>query len=124
EVLTRRYAYARQQFGTDFTPVEGDPMRPGEWMDHAAQADAVINLAGENVVAALARAPRRADGSPKVLVNASAVGYYGPHGDEELTEDSPPGSDFLARVCVDWETAARAAEPLGVRLALVRIGVV
>jgi uncharacterized protein (TIGR01777 family) len=57
-------------------------------------------------------------------VNASAIGYYGPHGDEELTEDSAPGSDFLAQLCVDWEKAARAAEPAGVRLAIVRVGVV
>src|SRR5262249_55672891 len=63
-------------------------------------------------------------GAPRVLVNASAIGYHGPHGDEELTEDSLPGDDTLARVCVEWENAARAAEPLGVRLAILRIGVV
>ena len=147
-VLTRRYAHARQQFGTNFMPVEGDPSKPGEWMDHAATADAVINLAGENVFArrwhpefkqlladsrvrstenvavALGRAPYRADGQPKVLVNASAVGYYGPHGDEELTEDSPPGSDFLADVAVRWETAALATQAAGPRVAIVRVGVV
>jgi uncharacterized protein (TIGR01777 family) len=71
-------------------------------------------------VQALARKP----GGPRVLVNASAVGYYGPRGDEELTEDSPPGDDFLARLCLAWEKAARQAEPLGVRVAVVRIGVV
>ena len=49
-----------------------------------------------------------------MLVNASAIGFYGPHGAEELTEDSPAGDDELARMCVDWEKAARAAEPLGV----------
>jgi uncharacterized protein (TIGR01777 family) len=148
EVLTRRYAHARQQFGTNFTPIEGDPTQPGEWTDHAAQADAVVNLAGENVfarrwhpafkqllsdsrvqstenvVAAMNQAPRRADGQSKVLVNASAIGYYGPHGDEELTEDSPPGSDFLADVCVRWEKAALAAQTAGVRTTLVRVGVV
>ncbi|HZT79578.1 MAG TPA: TIGR01777 family oxidoreductase, partial [Gemmataceae bacterium] len=127
---------------------EGDPMRPGAWTDAVADCDAVIHLAGENifgkrwgaafkqllhdsrvrgtenVVAALSRNPRTADGRPRVLVSASAIGWYGPHGDEELTEDAPPGDDFLARVCVDWERAARAAEPLGVRVALVRVGVV
>jgi uncharacterized protein (TIGR01777 family) len=76
------------------------------------------------VVQALAKSPRTAAGNPRVLVNASAIGYYGPHGDEELTEDSPPGDDFLARVCVDWEKAALAGERLGLRVAVIRIGVV
>jgi uncharacterized protein (TIGR01777 family) len=57
-------------------------------------------------------------------VNASAVGYYGPRGDEEIDESAPPGDDVLAKLCVAWEQSARAAEPLGVRVALVRIGVV
>src|SRR5205807_5277910 len=51
-------------------------------------------------------------------------GYYGPHGDEPLSEETPPGSDFLATLCRDWEAAARAAEPLGVRVVRVRTGVV
>jgi uncharacterized protein (TIGR01777 family) len=58
------------------------------------------------------------------LVNASAIGYYGPHGDEEVTEDSPPGSDFLANLCVEWENAAREAQSSGVRCAMIRVGVV
>ncbi len=147
-VLTRRYAAARQMMGPDCKIVEGDPMKPGDWQDAAADCDAVVNLAGENlfkhrwnaafkalmtdsrllstrhVVAALARKPNRGDGQRKILVNASAIGYYGPHGDEELTEDSPPASDYLAKLCVDWERAARAAESSGVRCALVRIGIV
>jgi uncharacterized protein (TIGR01777 family) len=76
------------------------------------------------VVRALARRQRNASGGPKVLVSASAVGYYGPRGDEELTEESPPGEDFLARLCVEWERAARLSEALGVRVAVLRIGVV
>jgi uncharacterized protein (TIGR01777 family) len=147
-VLTRRYGPARQTLGPDFKLIEGDPMRPGPWQQDAAECDAVINLAGENifnhrwndmfkglitasrlnatrlVVEALGRKPRRADGRPKVLVNASAIGIYGPHGDEELTEDSPPGSDFLAGLSVEWEKAARAVEATGVRCAFVRIGIV
>jgi uncharacterized protein (TIGR01777 family) len=147
-VLTRRYPQARQVFGPDCGLVEGDPTQPGDWRAAVADCDAVVNLAGENlfnrrwdpafktllrdsrlkatehVVQALARQPRRGDGRPKALVNASAIGYYGPHGDEELTEDSPPGSDFLAQLCIDWERAARAAEGSGVRVALVRVGVV
>jgi NAD dependent epimerase/dehydratase family enzyme len=99
DLLTRRYARARQEFGTDVTPHEGDPMQAGSWMEAAAAADGVINLYGENifnrrwhpafkqllrdsrvqsttnVAAALASKPRRLDGSPKVLVNASAIGF-------------------------------------------------
>src|SRR5437868_4401009 len=147
-VLTRRYADARQKLGTDITLLEGDPMQAGPWQDEIASCDAVINLAGENifarrwhhafktllresrthstanVVEALGRKPRTTRGQPKTLINASAIGYYGPHGDEELTEESPPGSDFLARACVDWENAAHQAEAVGVRVAIIRIGVV
>ncbi len=128
--------------------VEGDPTRRGDWMDAATDCDAIVHLAGENVFArrwnaafkarlhesrvlstqlvveALRRKPQRVDGQPKVLVNASAIGYYGPHDDEELTEDSPPGADFLANLCVEWERAARAAESAGVRVAMIRVGVV
>jgi hypothetical protein len=57
-------------------------------------------------------------------VNASAIGYYGPRGDEELAEDAGSGSDFMARTCVEWEAAARAAESAGTRVSLIRIGIV
>jgi uncharacterized protein (TIGR01777 family) len=147
-LLTRRYAFARQRFGTACDLVEGDPMQAGEWGNAIADCDAVVNLAGENVfnrrwratfkallaesrinsarnvVEALTRQPRRADGRPKVLVNASAIGYYGPHDNEDLTEDSPPSDDFLARLCVDWEKTALAVQTAGVRCALVRVGIV
>jgi uncharacterized protein len=117
-------------------------------MAKVEECDAVLHLAGENVFAkrwnaafkqmlvdsrvksttniadALKRKPRRADGSPKTLVNASAIGIYGPHGDEELTEESPAGSDFLSRLCVDWEAATHAVEAAGVRSTQVRVGVV
>jgi uncharacterized protein (TIGR01777 family) len=147
-VLTRRAGHARELFGSRAEIVEGDPMRHGAWMDAVGDCDAVVHLAGENVfsrrwnadfkkllydsrilstqlvVEALRRKPQRADGRQKVLVNASAIGYYGPRDDEELTEDSPPGSDFLANLCIEWEKAARAAESAGVRVAMIRIGVV
>ena len=147
-VLTRRLAVARDLFGAGCTPVEGDPMKPDEWMKTLGDCEGVIHLAGENIfgkrwseefkaalydsrikstqniVQALAVQPKRADGSPKVLVNASAIGFYGPHGDEELDENSSPGQDFLSHLCVEWEKAARAIEPVGVRLAIVRVGVV
>ena len=81
-------------------------------------------LSTQNLVAALAKKPRRADGTPKVLVNGSAIGWYGPHGDEELTEESGPGNDFLAQLCIEWENAANAAQQHGVRVVLLRTGVV
>jgi uncharacterized protein len=147
-VLTRRTEAARAALGSLCTVVEGDPTRPGPWVEAVDECDAVVNLTGEdlfkerwgpafkealrdsrvgstaNLVQALARKPRTAAGHPRVLVNASAVGYYGPCGDEGLTEESPPGEDFLARLCVEWERAALAAEALGVRVAVVRTGVV
>ena len=57
-----------------------------------------------------------ADPRPRVLVSSSAVGYYGPHGDERLDEDTPPGDDFLAEVCVVWEREAQRAAELGLRV--------
>jgi uncharacterized protein (TIGR01777 family) len=147
-ILTRRAYHAGQLFGDTAAVVEGDPTRSGDWMKGIDDCDAVIHLAGENVFArrwsadfkkqlrdsrilstqhvveALRRRPMRADGQSKVLVNASAIGYYGPRDDEELTEDSPPGSDFLAQLCIEWEQAARSAESAGVRVAWVRVGVV
>jgi uncharacterized protein (TIGR01777 family) len=147
KLLTRRPDAVREKFA-DCTLVAGDPMNAGPWMDAIEDCDAVINLAGENifgrrwnddfkrllidsrvkttdnVVAALVRKPRTDAGATKVLVNASAIGYYGPRGDEELGEDSPPGQDHQAQICVAWEKAALAAQPAGVRVALLRIGVV
>ncbi len=106
-------------------------------------ADAVVNLAGETIAqrwtaAAKARivgsraqaaervgaALRAAKSPPAVLVNASAVGFYGNRGDEELTEASPAGSGFLAETTLAWERAAREAVPDGVRLVLLRTGFV
>jgi uncharacterized protein (TIGR01777 family) len=144
-VLSRR-ADAWQRVGLDVEIITGDPTEPGPWQDQVTACDAVVNLAGaglfdkrwnpaykalvrdtrvratENVVAALARQPGRSDGTPKVLVSGSAIGYYGPHGDEELDEASPPGNDFLSQACVAWEAAANTAA--GVRVALIRTGIV
>ena len=134
----------------DITSITGDPTVPGPWMDAVADCDAVVNLAGEgifnrrwsqefkdriyssrikstdNVVAALGKPPvANAPCSPnRVLINASAIGIYGPHGDEELNESSLPGNDFLAKVCADWEKAAEPALVHGVRVVLLRTGIV
>ncbi len=65
-----------------------------------------------------------ATGRPRALVGASAIGIYGDRGDAELDESAPPGDDFLAQVCSAWEAATRAGAELGIRSAIVRIGIV
>jgi uncharacterized protein (TIGR01777 family) len=77
-------------------------------------------LSTRNLVGALAELTSR----PGVLVSQSASGYYGPRGDEVVDESGAAGDDFLAEVCVAWEAEARAAEELGMRVALTRAGVV
>jgi len=136
-------ARARELLGAEVqvrSPADG----PGALARALADADGIVNLAGEPIfggrwtparrqrlvdsrvrateelVAALAARPR----APGVLVSASAVGYYGDRGDEPLAEESAPGRDFLADLCVRWEAAARGAERLGVRVALPRISIV
>jgi uncharacterized protein (TIGR01777 family) len=105
--------------------------------------DAVVHLAGESVAGRwtkkkmqgirdsreigtrhLVESIAAADVLPQVLVSASAIGFYGDRGEEELTEESGPGSDFLADVCQAWEREALEVEKLGVRLVRLRIGVV
>ena len=110
-------------------------------LDGIAGADVVINLAGEPVSQRWTKEVRekirssRVDGTkklvdamraapPKVLVNASAVGYYGSRGDELLIESSAPADDFLAEVCQEWEAEARNAGEFGVRVVTLRNGVV
>jgi uncharacterized protein len=109
-----------------------------------SDADVVLNLAGESVVGArwspavkerlvrsrldttgqVVEAIRRAARRPEVLINASAVGYYGDRDDAVLTEDGHPADDFLADLCVRWEEAAKPVVAFGVRLVMPRIGVV
>jgi uncharacterized protein len=72
----------------------------------------------------LVRAIAKAKIKPKFLINASAVGYYGGRGDEAITEESASGTDYLARVCVEWEAEAKKAESEGVRVVLLRTGIV
>ena len=116
----------------------------GAWPKQIDGADAVVNLAGESIAArrwtdtqkarirssriAVTQSVARAIGSaaqrPAVFISGSAVGYYGPRGDEPITEGTPAGDDFLAAVCRDWEDAARRAETFGTRVALVRTGLV
>ncbi len=108
-----------------------------------AAVAAVVNLAGESVVGRwteskqqairnsrvvgtrhLVRGIAAASTRPRALISASAIGFYGDRGDEELTEESAPGQDFLARTCQEWEQEAQRAADLGVRVVTPRIGIV
>jgi uncharacterized protein (TIGR01777 family) len=114
-----------------------------QWAEIAAAADAVINLAGESIAGrrwtsarkaallasrlaatrALASAIRGSTPRPAVFLSGSAIGIYGPRGSEPITEETPPGNDFLASLCVAWEREAAAVASL-TRVVLLRTGVV
>ena len=124
------------------TLVAWDGKTAGVWAAHLEGADAVINLAGENIAAkgwtaerkevllssrvnatrAIVTAIGQVRAKPSVLINVSAVGYYGDTADEVLTETSVRGQGFLAETCELWESEARKAEPFGVRVILARLG--
>ena len=137
--------------GHTVTVVTRDPQRTGGaaigWEGVSAavrETDALVNLAGEplgsgrwdarqkqlirdsrvRVTRTLVGAVAAGEPRPKVLVNASAIGYYGPRADEVLDESAGPGTGFLADVCRAWEEAALAAEDLGLRVVRLRLGVV
>jgi uncharacterized protein len=114
------------------------------WADLLNGDTAIVNLAGESIGTgrwtaakkrriresrvesgrAVLAAIRQAAEKPRVLLQGSAVGYYGRSGDEIATESHPPGEDFLARVCVDWEASTDEVESIGVRRVVLRTGVV
>jgi uncharacterized protein (TIGR01777 family) len=120
------------------------PGASGEWEAAVNAAEGVINLAGEPIAAkrwteqqkreirasriettaSIVKAIAKAKQKPGFLINASAIGYYGPRGDEVISEEAPPGTDFLAQVCRDWEGEAKNAERLGLRVVCVRTGIV
>lgn len=124
--------------------IRWDPAGAGLDPSFLTGLDAVVHLAGENIAEGrwtdarkqalldsrkvgtglIAQAMARAVDGPRVLVSASAIGYYGERGDEVLTEASTPGAGFLPEVCVTWEAATAAARDAGVRVALVRTGLV
>jgi uncharacterized protein (TIGR01777 family) len=136
-ILTRRQAGAGQ---IQWTP-DGSAGGLGRVFD---TVDAVVNLAGEGIAdrrwtakrkaalldsrllatRTLVRAIAEAATPPRIFVSASGVGYYGPRGDEPVTESAPPGSDFLARVCVAWEQEARGVDSSATRAIVVRTGLV
>lgn len=125
------------------TFVEGNPVQEGSWQEKLAEHDMVINLAGASLfhrwsrdyketirksriltTRNVAEALSARKGKKTVLLSTSAVGYYGFHGDEPLDESSPPGTDFLGSLCMDWEAEAERARHWGVRVVLCRFGIV
>ncbi len=98
----------------------GEPIAQ-RWTTRAREAIRDSRTLGTaNLIAGIAASEVR----PRVLLSASAVGYYGSRGDELLVESSAPGEDWLAEVCVEWERAAMAATPLGLRVCVLRAGIV
>jgi len=98
----------------------GEPVA-GRWTEEKKRAIRASRIDGtRRLVAALAVARTR----PAALVSASGIGYYGSRGDTVLTEQAAPGRDFLAETCAAWEREARCAEEVGVRVAMLRTGVV
>lgn len=137
----------------DFPHVEytlWDPDQDGPWIEKVAQSNAVINLAGENIAGknffparwtqekkeriinsrvksgkAVSRAIENSAAKPNLLIQASAIGYYPFQTDDKIqTEISPAGSDFLSEVSLAWENSTQGVESLGVRRAVIRIGIV
>ena len=135
-VLTRDVARARSRLPEQVALLDS--------LHEARDVDIVVNLAGENlsdkrwtpalkqefrnsrllttqrVLKWMATQPRK----PHALVSGSAIGWYGARGDEELSEDAAPGDDFAARLCRDWEAEAMKATALGVRVCVLRTGIV
>ncbi|NTV12596.1 MAG: TIGR01777 family protein [Desulfobulbaceae bacterium] len=123
--------------------LQGDPVHPGSWQEELRDHEAVINLAGASIFCRWNQANRREIRDSRVLssrnivnalrlpgcrvrvlLNGSAVGYYGERGDEELDENSSNGRGFLAEVCQAWEAEATQAEGLGIRVVRCRLGVI
>lgn len=142
--LTRHAESARRVLGEIVQVVPWTPDYDASWGNKLAGCVAVINLAGEPIfgrrwtqaqkqriresrtraVAGIIEAIRRLDRPPAILINASAIGYYGPHGDEALNEASAAGNDFLAEVCRAWEQEVETAKVDHLRTVRIRTGIV
>jgi uncharacterized protein (TIGR01777 family) len=144
--LTRQINHAKQVFSLtkNLEIVAYTPTASGDWQQALADCDGVVNLAGEpiaekrwtaeeksvilnsrkQVTQKLVEAIQQTDPKPGVLVNASAIGYYGTSETAVFDETSGPGDDFLAEVCQVWETEAAKVKDSGVRLVILRLGIV
>ena len=122
--------------------VRWDGRTPAGWQEYVDRSDAIVNLTGTRIApwpwtaarkrqildsrvhsgAAVVQAIERAGKRPRVVVQASGVGFYGPRGDEAIDETAAPGDDFLAQVCIAWEATAEPLHALGVRRVIIRTG--
>ena len=146
-VFTRNSAKAGRVFPASRFPnleiVQYTPQESGAWQDKISGCDAVVNLAGEPIserwtpqhkkailesrqigTRKIVEAIAKAEVKPQVLVSGSAIGYYGTSETATFDETSEPGNDFLAEVCQKWEAEAVAVTEYGVRLVIVRVGIV
>ena len=120
-----------------------NPTESGDWQDNISGCDAVVNLAGEPIAERwspehkqailesrqlgtrkIVEAITKAKEKPSVLINPSAIGYYGSSETKTFDENSPPGDDFLAEVCQAWESESQEVKKVNVRLVILRIGIV
>lgn len=143
-LVTRNYQNTVNRLGNKVHVIEWDNNSPLNAIDELPEIDVVINLAGESIgnrrwsksvkqeiiasrvrtTRAIVTAINNYTFQPKVLVNASAVGYYGPSSDDKITESGEAGQDFLAQVCREWESEAYKVESDFTRVITIRIGVV
>lgn len=145
-VLTRNLAAAQKKFSQspNLEIVAYKPTESGSWQEVISGCDGVVNLAGEPIAEERWTAERKqeildsrklgtqkiveaiaqANSKPSVLVNASAIGYYGTSETATFDETSAAGEDFLAQVCQEWEAEAQKVTQLGVRLVILRLGIV
>lgn len=142
--LSRDAGRAAKSVGGLAKVIEWDGRTTGSWYKQANGAFAIINLAGENVASGRWNESKKAgilhsrldsskavldtimqvDKKPTVVIQASAIGWYGPRQDEQLDENSTPGKGFLASVCQRIESSAEEIEGMGVRCIVIRTGIV
>lgn len=142
-VIFTRQAAAQSKF-PKAQVITYNPDESGAWQQAISGCDGVVNLAGEAIAEErwtpeqkakilnsrtittekIVEAIAKAESKPSVLINASAIGYYGTSETATFDENSPPGQDFLSEVCQAWETAAQGVKNTGTRLVILRTGIV
>ncbi|MGB3693746.1 MAG: TIGR01777 family oxidoreductase [Spirulinaceae cyanobacterium] len=147
-VFTRKIERAQQVFPPSTFPkleiVSYTPTQSGTWQNKLSGCSAIVNLAGEPIANArwtkeekqrildsrelgtreIVEGIKKAEIKPQVLINSSAIGYYGSSETKTFVESSPSGNDFLAQVCQAWEAEAQKVRGVGVRLVVIRTGIV
>lgn len=142
--LSRNPERGQRLFGPKFSVAKWDGANSIEWLEYAEGAHAIVNLAGENIGSgrwtrrrkqailqsrldagkAVVEAVESASVKPRVVVQASAVGFYGSRGNDSIDESSSSGEGFLAEVAKEWEQSTQEVESFGVRRVIIRSGVV